>query len=248
MATILHNLLNEAENKKLEELFLAIYFNDLKKVIAFKNKYPEIYAKKNEFIIDGYKAFDLKNLTLFNQKIWFDAEWRDEIKPLTEKIRKQTKQMLDFWDLESAQPNSIKPIEYNDYCDFFYCDDPNDPDDNDEVICDPISYFLDEGFKEIDVRLYNRVECFDFKEVKKLLEQGAKADIDFYNDGDSSAFGRVHSEVSYLATCHVVPEFKAFETKGYKQNFDITEMFRNLLGLAAHQDMYQLLDEYYVDE
>lgn len=248
MATILHNLPNEAENKKLEELFLAIYFNDLNKVLGFKNEYPEIYTKKEKFLLDGITTFDLKNLTLFNQKIWFDTEWRDEIMPLIKKIRKQTKQMLDFWDLESGQPNSFKLIEYNDYWDFFYCDDPNDPDENNEVICDPISYFLDEGFKEIDVRLYNRVECFDFKEVKKLLEQGAKSDIDLYNDGDSTAFGRVNSEVSYLATCHVVPEFQVFEAKGYKQNFDITEMFRNLLGLAAHQDMYQLLDEYYVDE
>jgi hypothetical protein len=165
--------------------------------------------------------------------------------PLIEKIRQQTKQMLDFWDLEFGQPGYIQLIEYNKYWDYFYCDDPNDPDDNDEVICDPISYFIEQGFREIDVKLYNRVECFDFIEVKKLLEQGAKSNIDFYNDNDSSVISRISCEVSYLATCHVIPEFKVFEEKGYKQNFDITEMFRNLLGLAAHQEMYNLLDKYY---
>ena len=247
METNFNNIPNDEENKKLEDLFLAIYFNDLRKVIAFKNEYPEIYAKKEQFLIDNYKKFDLKNLTLFNQKIWFDNEWRDEIKPLIEKIRQRTKQILDFWDTEIGQPNSIKLIEYNAYCDYFYCDDPNDPDDNNEVICDSISYFIEKGFNEIDVKLYNRVECFDFVEVKKLLEQGAKSNIDFYNDNDSNTFSRITSEVSYLATCHVVPEFKVFESKGYKQNFDIVEMFRNLLGLAAHQDMLKLLDKYYVE-
>ncbi|MBC7522980.1 MAG: hypothetical protein H7239_00850 [Flavobacterium sp.] len=244
----MNNLTREEENKKLENLFLAIYFNDLKTVITFKNEYPEIYAKKEKFLIDGNITFDLKNLTLFNQKIWFDTEWRDEIKPLIEKIRNRTKQMLDFWDLEFGQPNTVKTIQYNHYWYYFYCDDPNDPDDNDEVICDPISYFLEEGFKEIDVRLYNRVECFDFKEVKKLLEQGAKSNIDFYNDNNSNTFSRIHSEVSYLATCQVIPEFKVFEEKGYKQNFNITEMFRNLLGLAAHQEMFDLLYEYFKEE
>ncbi|WP_395054432.1 hypothetical protein [Flavobacterium sp.] len=248
METILTNFPNEEENKKLEDLFLAIYFNDLKKIIAFKNENPEIYSKKEKFLIDGNTNFDLKNLTLFNQKIWFDTEWRDEIMPLIEKIRQRTKQMLDFWEIEIGQKNSIKLIEYNDYWDYFYCDDPNDPDDNNEVIGDPISYFIEQGFKEIDVKLYNRVECFDFVEAKKLLEQGAKSDIDFYNDNDSSTIGRVHSEVSYLATCHVIPEFQVFENKGYKQKFEITTMFRNLLGLAAHQDMLNLLHKYYNEE
>ena len=245
METILNNIPNEGENKKLEDLFLAIYFNDLKKVIAFKNEYPKIYLKKEKFLIDGNTIFDLKNLTLFNQKIWFDTEWRNEIMPLIKKIRQRTTQMLDFWDLEFGQKNSIKLIEYNDYWDYFYCDDPNDPDENNEVICDPISYFIEQGFKEIDVKLYNRVECFDFVEAKKLLEQGAKSDIDFYNDNDSSVISRISCEVSYLATCHVVPELQVFENKGYKQNFEITTMFRNLIGLAAHQDMSNLLDEYY---
>lgn len=34
------------ENKKLKELFLAVYFNDLEKVIDIKNHYPKIYNKK----------------------------------------------------------------------------------------------------------------------------------------------------------------------------------------------------------
>ena len=238
----------EMENKKLEKLFLAIYFNDLEKVIEFKNQFPELYAKKNKFPIDKDTTFDLINLTFFNQTIWFDGDWIDDIKPLVEKQRDRTEKMLDFWQLELGQKEIHRQIEYNHYCNYFYCDDPNDPEDNEEIIIDPISYFLKKGFRELDLRVYNRVECFDFVEAKKLLEQGAKINIHFYNDGDSSAIRRISDEASFLATCKVIPEFEVFETKGYKQNFDIKRMFGDILGLAAHEEMYHLLNEYAEDE
>ncbi|MBX2930457.1 MAG: hypothetical protein KF781_00765 [Chitinophagaceae bacterium] len=113
---------------------------------------------------------------------------------------------------------------------------------------EPISTYLKNGFREIDLRLYNRAQCFDFAEVKKLLEQGAKSDIHFENDGDSSTFSRISVECAYLTTCHVIPKFEVYETKGYNQSFNTTEMFRNILGLAAHEEMYHLLKEYDEDE
>lgn len=239
-----NDILTETDSKKLEELFLAVYFNDLEKVIEFKNQFPKLYATKDKFPIDGNITFDLTNLTFFNQVIWFDGDWIDSIKPLVEKHRQRTEKMLDFWRAEFEQREILRQIEYNHYCDFFYCDDPNDPDDNEEIIIDPISYFLEKGFREIDVRLYNRIECFDFVEAKKLLEQGAKINIHFYDDEDSSTIGRISGEVSFLATCEVIPEFETFEKNGYNQNFNIKRMFGNILGLAAHQEMYHLLNEY----
>lgn len=248
MSSQLNNITVETENKKLEELFLAIYFNDVEKVIEFKNQFPGLYAKKDKFQIDENATFDLTNLTFFNQTIWFDEDWIDDIKPLVEKHRERTEKMLDFWRAELGRQKIHRNIEYNHYCDFFYCDDPNDPDDNAEIIVDPITYFIEKGFREIDLRLYNRVECFDFAEVENLLKQGAKTNIHFYEDGDSSAFSMVFGEVSFLATCQVIPEFEIFETKGYSQNFDIARMFGDLLGLAAHEEMYHLLNEYNKEE
>jgi hypothetical protein len=244
MTSQLSNISTESENKKLEELFLAVYFNDLEKVIEFKNQFPKLYAKKDKFVVGENINFDLTNLTFFNHVIWFDGNWIDSIKPLAEKHRKRTEQMLGFWRAEFGRQEIRRQIEYNNYCDFFYCDDPNDPEDNEEIILDPVSYFLENGFREIDVRLYNRIECFDFMEAKKLLEQGAKINIHFYNDGDSSAFTRISHEVSFLTTCEVIPEFEVFETKGYNQNFDTTRMFGDILGLAAHEEMYHLLEKY----
>ena len=237
----LNDMPTVAENIKLEELFLAVYFNDLEKVIDFKNQFPELYAKKDKFQIDGNTTFDLMNLTFFNQTIWFDVDWREEIMSLVDKHRQRTEKMLDFWRAELGQKEIHRQIEYNHYYKNFYCNDLND---FDEIILDPISTYLEQGFREIDLSLYNRTQCFDFAEVKKLLEQGAKSDIDFENDGDSSAFSRISMECSYLATCCVIPEFEMFERKGYNQSFDTARMFGDILGLAAHEEMYHLLDEY----
>ena len=77
------------------------------------------------------------------------------------------------------------------------------------------------------------------------MEQGAKPDINFYEDeSDSTTIDRVASESSYLASCHIIPEFQSFEESGYRQKYDISEMFGNLLGLAAYEDMYHLLTAY----
>lgn len=249
MPNQLNDISTATENKKLGELFLAIYFNDLEKVIEFKNQFPKLFAKKNKFQIDEKTTFDLINLTFLNQIIWFDTDWREEIMPLVKKYRQQTEKMLDFWRSELGQNEIHKHIEYNHYFDYFYCNDPNDPETNKEIIVDPISFFIEKGFRELDLRLYNRVECFDFVEVKKLLEQGAKINIHFYDDEDSSILSRVLSERSYLTTCQVIPEFEAFEKNRYNQNFYIIGMFGDILGLAAHEEMYDLLEKYdYTDE
>lgn len=92
--------------------------------------------------------------------------------------------MIDFWRAEAESQKLHLKIQYNRYFEYFWCDDPNDPESNEEVILDPISYFLEKGFRELDLRLYNRFECFDFEEARKLLNQGAKSNIDFYEDGN----------------------------------------------------------------
>ncbi len=245
MTSQLYDIPTATEKKKLEELFLAVYFNDLERVIEFKNQFPKLYAKKDTFPIDENTTFDLTNLTFFNQTIWFDGDWIDDIKPLVEKHRQRTEKMLDFWREELGQKEIHRQIEYNLYHEHFFCDNPND---FEEILSDPISTYLEKGFNEIDLRLYNRAQCFDFAETKKLLEQGAKLDIHFENDGDSSTIRRISDEVSFLATCEVIPEFEVFETKGYNRNFDISRMFGDMLGLAAHEEMYHLLKKYYKDK
>lgn len=231
----------DIENTQWEELFLAIYFNDLEKVIEFKNRFPELYAKRDKFPITKYTTFDLTNLTFFNQSIWFDSNWVETIMPLVEKHRQRTEIMKAFWLSESGQQETHRPFEYNHYHEHFFCKDPYD---DDEMFLNPISFYLEKGFSAIDITLYNRAISFDFSAVEKLLEQGANANIHFDNDGHSSTYSRISTEVSFLATCEVIPTFREFETLAYDQTFDIEQMFGDLLGLAAHQKMYNLLKKY----
>ena len=245
MTSKFNDIPTKTENKKLEELLLAIYFNDLEKVIEFKNQFPELFSKKDKFLIDINTTFNLINLTFFNQVIWFDSDWIEEMKPLVEKQKKQTEKMLDFWRAELGKQEIYREIEYNHYHEKFYC---NNPIEFEEIMLDPISTYLEKGFREIDLRLYNRVQCLDFAEAKKLLQQGAKSDVHFENDGCSSAYSRISDEVSFLASCEVIHEFEVFETKIYNQSFDTTRMFSDLLGLAAHIEMRNLLDEYDKEE
>lgn len=103
-------------------------------------------------------------------------------------------------------------------------------------------YIYKNGFQELNFKLYNRAQCFEFEAVKKLLELGANNDIHFENDGDSSTLSRILGETSFLATYEVISEFEKFEKFGYNQNFEIQRMFSSLLGLAAHQEMSDLID------
>jgi len=241
MTSQLNGIQTEAENKKLEELFLAVYFNDLEKVIEFKNKFPKLYAIKDKFQIDENTTFDLINLTFFNQTIWFDEDWREDIKPFVEKLRQRTIKMLNFWHAELGQQEIHRQVEYNKYYKHFFCEDPND---FEEIISGPISTYLEKGFRKIDLRLYNRVQCFDFIEAKKLLEQGAKFDVCFEDNDDSSTINRILDHASFLASCKVIPEFEIFETGSYNRNFNISRLFGELLDLAAHEEMYHLLKKY----
>ncbi len=234
-------MFEENYKKKLEQLFLAIYFNDIDKVRAFKSQFPDIYTKKNRFQIDDTTVFDLTKLTLFNQIIWFDPDWKDEIFPLVERNRHNTDRMLNFWQSELISIGSGDHFPYHQFKDYFLCEDIED---TETVILDPMSYFIERGFREIDLKLYNRIDCFDFAAVRELLEQGANPNIHFYDDGDSSAISRILDEGSFLTSCRIIPEFEIFEVKGYDQDFNIKEMFGDLLGLAAHDKMYDLLKKY----
>jgi hypothetical protein len=239
------------ENTKLHELFLAIYFNDIDKVIGFKNRYPELYAMKNNFQINEmsraggneviYRSLDLMNLTFFNQSIWFDDCWRDEGKVFAEKRKIQTLQMLDYWRAELGKQDIKRTMEYNHYWDFFYCEDPSN---KEEVWMEPIQNYLTKGVREIDLMLFYHAERFDFAETKKLLNIGANPNICIDEDRDSYLFSRIENECSYLLTCQIWFRYELFDKNGYYPYCDIDEMFGDLLGLAAHEEMYKLLEPY----
>lgn len=241
MAFSWNQIPEKTDNDKLELLFIAIHFNDLERVKAFKNDYPDLYAKRGEFKIDERVPFNLSCLTFFNKVIWFNSNWREGSMPFVNKHRFETEQMSAFWREESVCKKFCKNFKYNDYWEYFFCDDPND---YEEITFEPISSYLKKGFREIDLRLYNRAQCFDFKEVSRLLDQGAQPDVHFEHDGHSSTMARISDEYAYLNTCHFLPSVEYFKKVGYNQKFDIEDLFRTILGLTAHLEMYELLTSF----
>ncbi|MGJ3234278.1 hypothetical protein [Marivirga sp.] len=230
--------ISTTENAQLKDLFLAIYFNDLEQVKAFHKKHPLLYKKKRGFYLYLDLPLDLVQLTLLNQKVWGKDDWRKEILPFVRRQRAKTEKMMAHWENEFKEEELVLDLQYNLYSDFFFC---NEPEDYDEVVTDPMKYFLEKGFRKIDLQLYNRVDCLDFEAVKALLEKGAQTKIDFYGDGNSSAYRRALDEISYLATCEVFPEFQYFEKEGYNQDFHLAYLAGHLIGLVAHEEMYELI-------
>lgn len=236
----MNNAIYEKNDPKLIELFIFIYFCDLNMVLEIKNKHPAIYAKKDTFFIDEKDTFALPNLTLFNKIIWEADDWAKSNQKLVKKFRNRSNQMIEHWCNEYGASFLEKKFPYNQYWEHFFCEDPEY---FETIFWDPISDYLEKGFRELDLRLYNRAECFDFQAVEELLKLGADSNIHFDGDGDSSTISRIDSEYIYL-TSEVLPEFRLFEQNGYDQHFGINRMFRDLLGLAAHQEMHELLEKY----
>ncbi|MCC5919090.1 MAG: hypothetical protein LAT68_01480 [Cyclobacteriaceae bacterium] len=112
------------------------------------------------------------------------------------------------------------------------------------VICNTFSYFLEKGFREVDLRLYKRVDCFDFEAVEQLLQQGGQSAVDFYGDNDSNVIARNYTALSYYLSTRYIPDLEIFERKGYDRKFNIRFMFEGILGLAANVEMYFLLKKY----
>lgn len=104
--------------------------------------------------------------------------------------------------------------------------------------------------KEIDLDLYCAVERFQFDKVEELLKQGANPRAEIYdglNDGDVpfdswSAIDRIDGEVGFLC-CETMDFVRQLLSK--QSHWFIGEMlFQNLMSLAAHSEMSELLKKY----
>ncbi|MFV0553936.1 MAG: hypothetical protein ACK5LR_04445 [Mangrovibacterium sp.] len=228
---------------QLENLFIAIFFNDVDRLCEIKQQYPKIYARKNDYPIDEYCKIDLTNLTLLNHRFWFSEGWSEKSMPLVERNRVCVNQLLDFWQAEGEGRILDRKLEYNSYYEYFYCNDPDDPESFEFAFWEPIDYYLKKGFREIDLRLYSRAQCFDFDEVETLLKNGANPNVCF-EDEDDDICNRIYREISYLLSCRLMPEFNLFDKEGSDQesNYDERELFGDLLGLVAHEEMAALLN------
>ena len=156
--------------------------------------------------------------------------------------------MFEFWK-EYYGVDRFPRIEYRTYSDDnFFCawDDETDED----LLFHPKVEFLALGKREIDLDLYCAVERFQFDRVEELLKQGANPGAEIYdglNEGDVpfdswSAIDRIDGEVCFL--CCETMDFVR-QLLGKQAHWFIGEMlFQNLMSLAAHSEMSELLKKY----
>ena len=101
-----------------------------------------------------------------------------------------------------------------------------------------------EGLKKLgatdkDIQLYVAASKFQFNQVQQLLDQGAKPDAEIWSDEVLTCMNRIGVEASFLGT--MIHSVLLGESRGsITQEDDLW----HLIGLAAHEKMYDLLKPY----
>ena len=178
--------------------------------------------------------------------------WEDFIKktmPFVEKQRIDIDKLLQLWK-ERFGANVDEVIDYKKYEAYFYClsDDETDRD----VLLNPRSKYTENGCRELDIDLFIAVDKFLFSKVKELLEKGANPNVNLVSIDDKdkefqdpwNCLERIGNESGYLCTCQIFPIIKEPQGAVYL-NWPISDKdIGDLIGWAAHENMYHLLELY----
>lgn len=98
---------------------------------------------------------------------------------------------------------------------------------------------ITKGYRDIDLDLYVAVNKFDYNEVERLLKLGADPAAELPEE--SSCFERIGAECCFLTL-----RLQGFATNQEQHNsleVDAIDLIE-LIGLAAHENMYSLLSKY----
>jgi len=134
------------------------------------------------------------------------------------------------------------PIDYQQYTPDFYAAGP-DESIEDALWIDSIEDARRNGARPIDVELYYAGIRFDFARVEELLQRGADPRAPM-EDPEDSLMQRIVWEASFLSieTAHA---WKS-DSLGFR---DVKEQeMANLVGFAAHEQMYAMLTRYYPED
>lgn len=240
---------NMNEMSHTEQLILAAYVCDvdrIKQLIA----QPEFDKRLMEDIGFFENPFPLYYFTKL-AKIVFADDYIDEVMPLVRQLRQSCKQLTSFWKEQFGIDIDALQIDYRLFSNHFFCRQEG------EQSLEDFAEFSHIKARRIDYDLYEAAVHFDFEKTKELLLQGANPEFEFYTLDDIREKGtdkewidkvsileRIGDERSFLCTCEVFPIYE-----GYYNNNHIfhTEPSKadvgDLIGWAAHKEMYYLLTE-----
>lgn len=232
-----------------DRLILATYQNDyalVKKLIDSK--------RFDESIIHDigllYVPFPLYYITICNKKV-LSRGFRPNLMPIVNEHLKNVDLLLDLWKNRFGVRIGRK-IGFKQYKSYFY----SDPDEFtiEDILLKPVQNYLDNGCQQIDIDLFEAVCKFQFNKVRKLLEQGANPYADLLPVGDDNledswnCIDRIGPECSSLGTCEVLPQMFGEENFcTYVRTID-DDKIGSLIGWAAHEEMYDLIDNKYTKE
>ena len=236
------------KNSNKHALLCAVVLNDVEETRTLLSKIEDRSLLNDIGLLS--KPFPLHYISICNEVIWQEIdEWKDKVE--AERNRDRSRAMVKFWQ-EYYGVSEFEKIDYRVYYEDFYCTDPDDSDE--DILWAPKSKYVEAGSREIDVDLYCAVCKFDFKRTQQLLKLGANPDVDLYETPASDIEERGKGD-GWHALDHIATEesFLIHETLGLLSQAE-TDMAKrswidegtisNILGIAAHSDMYRLLDKY----
>lgn len=227
------------------ELLYAVVLNNVEET-------KELLAKiKDKSLLEDIgllsEPFPLHYISLCNEAIWrYVDEWKG--KEEAARFRDKSRAMVEFWK-EYYRVEDFAQINYRIYNEDFYCawDDETDED----ILCAPKEDYTEVGCRVLDLDLYCAVERFDFDEVERLLDMGANPDVDIYDKPkeqrkgleEINAMERIEFEESYICS-ELLWLLRDAEINMEKRRWIDKGTVAHILGLAAHSEMYRLLEKY----
>lgn len=129
------------------------------------------------------------------------------------------------------------PVDYQKYTDDFYAAKA-DESIEDALWLDSIEEAYKNGARPIDVELYYAGVRFDFTRAEELLKQGANPEAPL-DEEDAYLTDRIGTEAAFLSTN--LDRVFFFEERRDVDDEDMAD----LVGWAAHEQMYDLIMKYY---
>lgn len=216
--------------KFYKEYVQSVFFTDANKFLelAKDNTYPN--ALNKDCCVFSDVDLPLHYITICWDIIFskYD-EYKDKYKAQVQNRKQENDKIKDFFITQ--QNLNMDIISFRDYANYFYCIE------EDATASDCLFHTKEElikmGHSEVDIDLYCNAEKFDYKNVERLLKEGADPHTEFPDE--LNCIYRIGAECAFLET-----ELKsAMFDKDH--HFNPEEDIANLIGLAAHEKMYNLL-------
>ena len=253
-------------NPITKDLFLATFFNDLKKVKAILEANKEgnnilllnlesgnvagIITLKEELSFaygmywDSYLPFiPAYQITMLADSVWRNvSSLSDESTLDLSQIQTNISQMLQFWK-DYYGVDELQEMDYKEYVSLIY----SISSDDDEACVDEDDV-KKHNINELDALLLNKSLCRNKKAVIELLQQGANPCFEIEHEFES-AYQSLYSEESYQSSCYYVPLLHLFAEKGYDifNTFDddvIRGMFAALYGAGSSAELMHAIEKY----